>query len=266
MSREANGNDVVTGISWEMLNAYVDGELEPAAAAQVAAAIARDTALAARAATLSRLRAASRRIGPAEIAPPFTPLPAGATRFRRALAIAATLLVVVALAGLRMGSMRPAAVLEAALGDAVAAHRQWLLHDVPGPHDNPVLAAAGLHADGLPDLSTAAMRLVHVSLDPRNRTGGMLAGYIGPNGCRVGIWIGPPMAGIPDRPVAADQTDISIRVWSEGRTGYAVMAKGIAPARLEQLTTLVARAVRGPASAPEERLAESPGPPSSCAG
>lgn len=265
MSREANGNDVATGISWEMLNAYVDGELEPAAAARVAAAIARDTALAARAATLSRLRAASRRIGPAEAAPPFTPLPAAAPRFRRAPAIAATLLVVVALGGLWMGPMRPAAVHEAALGDAVAAHRQWLLHDVPG-HDSAVLAAAGLRTDGLPDLSAAAMRLVYVALDPRHRTGGMLAGYVGPNGCRVGIWIGPPMAGIPGRPLAADEADIAIRVWSEGRTGYAVMAKGIAPARLEQLTALVARAVRGPAPAPEERLAESSGPPSSCAG
>ncbi|MBL8571119.1 MAG: anti-sigma factor [Phreatobacter sp.] len=264
MSREANENDRAATISWEMLNAYVDGELEPAAAAQVAAAIAHDTALAARAATLSRLRAASRRIGPAEAAPPFMALPTGMPRFRGALAIAATLLVVVALGGLWMGSMRPAAVHEAALADAVAAHHQWLQHDVPGPHDSPVLAAAGLRTEGLPDLSAAAMRLVYVALDPRNRTGGVLAGYVGPNGCRVGIWIGPPMAGIPDRAVMADGADLSIRAWSDGRTGYAVMARGIAPARLEQLTALVTRAVREPV--PEERLAGSPGPSSTCAG
>ena len=39
-------------ISWELLNAYVDGELDPAMSAQVAAAAATDPSLAARVATL----------------------------------------------------------------------------------------------------------------------------------------------------------------------------------------------------------------------
>lgn len=44
-------------MSWERLNAYVDGELAPADAAAVASAVAQDPGLARRVATLARLKA-----------------------------------------------------------------------------------------------------------------------------------------------------------------------------------------------------------------
>lgn len=44
-------------ISWVILNAYVDGELDRVMSAKVAAAVAQDATIAARVATLSKLKA-----------------------------------------------------------------------------------------------------------------------------------------------------------------------------------------------------------------
>lgn len=44
-------------MSWDLLNAYVDGELDRFMSAKVAAAVAQDATLAARVATLSKLKA-----------------------------------------------------------------------------------------------------------------------------------------------------------------------------------------------------------------
>jgi anti-sigma factor RsiW len=77
-----DGTACADGISWEVLNAYVDEELPPHAAAEVAAAVARDPSTAARVATLARLRSTVRALPVGEDAP--SPVLPGRARVFRA--------------------------------------------------------------------------------------------------------------------------------------------------------------------------------------
>ena len=88
---------------WTKLNAYVDGELDAEGAAEVASAIARDPELAARVATLSKLKATAAAIPGEAVSPPPAFLNAMRTRraplVRRA-AVAASMLLMLAVAGI----------------------------------------------------------------------------------------------------------------------------------------------------------------------
>ena len=79
-------------VSWDRLNAYVDGELGLEEAAEVAAALVHDGEAAAQVASLTRLRAAMRVGDAREDAPPFA-LPPAASAPRYPLPWAAALLV-----------------------------------------------------------------------------------------------------------------------------------------------------------------------------
>ena len=89
-------------ITSDVLNAYVDGELDRAMSARVAAAAAQDTTLATRIATLSKLKASTP--GPDILADQIPPLPAVTKRRHlaswRPYAIAAGLILILA-AGIR---------------------------------------------------------------------------------------------------------------------------------------------------------------------
>lgn len=265
MSRDADTSRRQRGISWEMLNAYVDGELEAETSARVASAIADDPALARRAATLSRLRAASRCLGSAPARAPVPPPQSKRNLARRALAVAATLLAVIAFGALWIGTGGDRTG-GTAFGAAVAAHRHWLDQDVAAQDDPASVQPAALQVGGFPDLSSAAMRLVYVAREPRDERGGIFAGYRGPNGCRIGLHIGPPLAGLSASVSAADHEDFSIRAWRTGKASVIVTARGVSTARLEQIAGLIARDMRDPRSAPEERLAEGPAAGPNCTG
>ena len=85
-------------MTWEILNAYVDQELDPRRAALVADAVARDHGLAARVATLSKLRATAREMPPASHAPPPLALRTFAGFWSlRVMAVAASILLAVVL-------------------------------------------------------------------------------------------------------------------------------------------------------------------------
>lgn len=238
-------------LSWTMLNAYVDGELEPDQAAKVAAALADDRAAAAQVATLTRLRAAVKTASPVLAPPPFV-LP----RARPSLApwaVAACLALLIGAASLGVGQRQPGA---SSLSAAIAAHQLWLAQSPPGTAPRLGVELAGAEAGSLPDLSLASLRLVHLSLDPAGRGGGgMLAGYVGPNGCRVGLWIAPVEGTLPPQPAVQDRDGLAIRAWRGEHASYALLGRGIDPARLDGIASLVARITRDEPGVPREQVA-----------
>ena len=87
-----------------MLNAYIDGELEPDQAAKVAAALAADREAAAQVATLTKLRATVKVAAPVPAPPPFV-LPQARPRLARSQpwAAAACIPLLIGMASLGIG-------------------------------------------------------------------------------------------------------------------------------------------------------------------
>lgn len=247
------GDRPAPGISWDRLSAYVDDELSPGEAADVAAAVARDPRLAEQVATLSRLRAVTRRLPP-EAPPPALVLP----RRRRAVAppLAAALVLAGCIGLLAWRLATPAAAPDAGLAAAAAAHRHWIEErsgEAPAGRIQVDLAAA--RSRHLPDLGASALDLAYLSLDPTSREGGLLAGYRGPHGCRVGLWMAPHARHWGEAPATADRYGLRIRAWSTAQADYALLSRGMDPARLDRLAGVVARLTRERQAPGEELVA-----------
>jgi anti-sigma factor RsiW len=230
-------------ISWEVLNAYVDGELDRATSAKVAAAAAQDTMLAARIATLSKLKANT--TGPDLLAHQVPLLTTVAKRRRlaswRPYAIAAGLALILAAAILIQGRHVPKAD-QIWLTEALAAQRQWMDSASRNPsRDRPVVTLGAATAARALDLSEADLRLVYAATMPVAGNEAMFLGYRGPHGCMVGLWIGAPQNGIDAAPKTLDAGDISVRAWRDEVNGYALLSRGMDPARIDRLAEAVAR-------------------------
>jgi hypothetical protein len=115
---------------------------------------------------------------------------------------------------------------------------------------------AGASANALPDLMLASLTRVHLSLDPAIRKGGgVLAGYVGPSGCRVGHWIAPHHGPTHPQPVADDRDGLMIRRWSGSEADYAPLGRDIDSLRLERIAALVARLTRMAPVIPRDQIA-----------
>lgn len=154
----------------ERLNGLLDGELSPAEASDTACALRDDPSLTARFADLARLRAATATID-VELPVPDMPIQAASPSRRRAGLLAGGALAALSAAAailVLLPSQEP---------PALAAHRRFLA----------AAADATSAVAGLPDLSAAGLRLARI--EPVG--GGTYVGYIGPRGCRLGLWLGP---------------------------------------------------------------------------
>lgn len=241
-------------ISWATLNAYVDGELTPDAAARVAAALVADREAAAQVATLTRLRAAVRAAELPERAPPFA-LPRTRPRRKSRAAWAAVALIVVC-AGLAAIGLMHLQAPRAPLSNAIAAHRLWLSMPAQARVPGADVELAGADLDSLPDLSLASLSLAHLALDLSGRAGGgMLAGYVGPNGCRLGLWIAPVDPALPAQPAVRDRDGLAIRAWRGRNASYVLLGQGIDTARIDGVASLVARITGGARGIPDDQLA-----------
>jgi anti-sigma factor RsiW len=233
----------MTTIDWETLNAYVDRELAPADAARVAAAAARDPSIAARVASLSALKAETSALPPPAVAPPFGVSSAAKTQPRwRPIAIAASAALLIG-AGALASLQWPAAGADP-LAETVTAERPWLTGErAAQPASGVQVAVEAGASDGLPDLSAADLRLAYLSADPTaDGRRGLFAGYLGPHGCRLGLWIGRSDATSALRAVQ-DVGDVRIRGWATGGVAYALMSRGMDPARLDRFAAVIAEIV-----------------------
>lgn len=155
----------------EQLNGLLDGELSPREAAEAAEALRGDPGLVSHFAALARLRATTASLD-ADVP---VPVIRASSPQRRRLATRLT-----AGAALIAASMALLVSTFPREPGAVAAHRRFL-----ATAEDPSVAAPGVL-----DLTAAGLRLVRV--EPVE--GGNYAGYVGPHGCRLGLWTGPRAA------------------------------------------------------------------------
>lgn len=209
---------------WETINAYVDGELPPEEAEAVAEHAMRDPALRARIATLSRLKAATpEALHHATPAPTFVPLPWGV---RVAVALGAVLLLIVA------GSMLDPFKSQDRIEIATGVYRTWLAGTEPASMPLPGPIEVGTWRGSPPDLRAAHLRLVFV-VPEKNAGQGVLLGYEGPHGCRVGLWIGRFAS--PSASPRRTRGDIQMVQWDAGGADFLLLAHGMDPSRLMRL-------------------------------
>lgn len=233
-------------INWNVLNAYVDGLLDRDMSANVAAAAASDPDLAARIATLSKLKASTpkRACIPEDDVPPFPEFSGKESFTRRRMAgLAAAVLVVLAI-GAAAGLWPQNAPRDGDwLRDAVAAQKQWLASTSSYNGDDASLLRVDAAKAARPlDLSDADLKLIYVATSkPAGSAETMFLGYRGPHGCMVGLWIGHPQANIETLPRKLDTGSILVRAWKDQNTGYALLSKGMDPARLDRLADAVSR-------------------------
>ncbi len=211
---------------WQTLNAYVDGELDVAHHASVAAAIAADGDLAHQVAALARLRAATAEAFAADVSEGVVPaLPEPPRRGRRWAAIAAAALIGVAI------SLVGWHMYEAAEEPALAAHRKWATRPV-----DPFATASRRVGIAVPDLADAGLQVALVKAVGE----AFHIGYLGNRGCRVSLWAAPDgkaAARSEDR-----RGDTLIARWSGGGYRYWAIASGMPAVRFAVIAASLERA------------------------
>lgn len=228
-------------LTWEVLNAYVDGELAPTAAATVASSAASDPAIAARIATLTTLRAASKANAPAGRIANARP----STLQPRLALLAATILLAVGLGVWSWQSMPIGPAGTASDDHATIAARDWLSGGKILPPDHLVVVKAEADRWTLPDLSEASLRLAYISPpEAAMASRGVFAGFVGPHGCRLGLWIGTSGTGADTMPVSRDGDGLKVRAWTSDGVSYAMISRSMDGLRLDHLARLVAEMTR----------------------
>ena len=236
---------------WDRLNAYVDGELDPQARAAVAAEIARDRELAAAAATLTHLKAAT---GDAFADAPEIRVRAGAPpRMRRPVTIAAMAAGVCAAVAIAWFAAAPST--PEGLDVAVSRHASWVAGDGAGPVDSraaPLLVGLARldRPVELPDLRDAGLQIVRIAvIDETAAAPGLHVAYLGSRGCRVSLIV--TKADSRQEPVRLQRGDTAINRWAADGLAYTLMSSGMPPERFALIAAAVQDAVRRHAPVPE---------------
>ena len=252
---------------WIDLNAYVDGELSPDAAAEVAARVATDPSAAAQVAALTRLKAATvAALSPAPAEMPKIRLDrrGRASPWRRhgARAAAAAVLLTVVLGLGQMLWPRPDAA-QAWLQQATERHAQWLAAEREPAPISPLAIMTADAPDGpawIPDLAVARLAVAHVAATEADGRPELYVGYVGVNGCRLGLWVGPAPALLSMGLTEHRKGAVTSFTWRADDIGYAVMARGMDEARLRAVAAhLEATTRRRLDRSGETQLARRPG-------
>jgi len=216
---------------FETLNAYVDGELEPPAAAAVARAAAEDTDIAAQVAKLHAMKAAVRNAY--DTPPIITIYPSRPTLSRQVGGALAAGLAVAAVAGALWlgiaGFGQPAApgkVFAAALGN----HDHWTAEPVKL---QPIDVAAGFP---LPDLLLSGLRVDVVETDVMlNGVPATHIGYVGHNGCHLSLYV-LSMNDVVDVGNFVNDDLLHAESWRIGNTTYLAIARRMDPVRFTTIS------------------------------
>ncbi len=232
---------------FETLNAYVDGELDPGRAAEVARAVARDPGLADQVALLSRLRSAVREsIEVPEIAVPAMPPPTSASR---TWMMAASIVFLFLGTALFMHRIYDRPIGDGWLNPIWRLHATWSPPPAgvtPEPAPGEALPAAldsTLAGAFVPDLTAAKLTVAYIS--GRHEVAGretLLVGYTGTRGCKVTLLMMPAMAPLTDRPVRFDAPSTTSYGWRAGGLDYLIAAEGMDADRFRLIADTVYRA------------------------
>lgn len=226
-------------IDFETLNAYVDGELDAAAAAEVARAVAEDRALARELAALSRLRST---VAESFEAPPLS-IPASPPTGDRRIFVAAAAALIAFVAG---------SILVANLGDRASAswlarawevHHGWSIDKVAAKPRSALLFAdyeKSVPGAYVPDLSASRLTLVHAALAPFTRKRNVLvAGYRGTRGCKISLLIFPSPEALGESMARFHDGTNEAYGWRAGRLGYFILSDGMDSDRFRLLAASV---------------------------
>lgn len=234
---------------WQKLNAYVDGELDPAEAAELAAQVASDRRVASTVATLTRLKAATAAAA-LDGAPPALIAARAPRRWRWAVAATVAALVVAGALRTLTDTGRPDA-------RVVERHLAWADQDASEPVDSATAARVlvglgrlGVTAE-IPDLTDAGLHLARIAvLDPAGGAAGLHIGYVGTRGCRVSLII---ERSADDRaPVMSQPVGAAIARWVVDGAAYTLVASGMHPPRFATIAASAEAATRSRAQAPAE--------------
>lgn len=234
----------------EELNAYVDGELMPDRAADVARAVALNAHLAQQVATLSRLRSALRE----SVEVPDIVLPQATVRRARVPRwLAAACLAGLLLAGGWFAAQQP---WQQDRADWLAA--AWQIHgDWVTPADLPPAAAIGSEATMMraltaavgpdssfvPDLSAAKLQLRFAETRPY-LTGepALIAGYRGTRGCKVTLLVASARTPLGPLPRLFGEESKLAYAWRQGQLDYLLLSDGMDAERFRLIADSVYRA------------------------
>lgn len=229
---------------WEALNAYVDGELDPARTAEVAEQIAHDPALARQAAALTGMKAALAKPNDAPAFDFGSPATEGRRR-QHWLAIAASAAFILAAAAFWVTQFNSPST-PTWLTAAATAHSSLAVQQTDAPlYAEQVAAVAGFQPY-IPDLVAAKLSLAAAAPFPVSGSpGGLALQYTGTRGCRV------TYVAFPGEDFALDESLAPIKTgaltgygWRVGAIGYALLAQGMDPARLAVIAANVHAASR----------------------
>ncbi len=229
---------------WQRLNAYVDGELDPEARAEIAAEIARDRELAAAAATLTQLKAAT---GQAFADAPAVTI---AAPRRGGMRRAAAILAMTAAAGAAVAAvlLTAAPSLPPHLDLAISRHAAWVASEAPArgePVAAPLLVGLARldRPVELPDLRDSGLQLVRIAaLDESGGATGLHVSYLGSRGCRVSLIV--VKAGPDHAPLRREIGGTEVARWTAEDLAYTLLASGMPKERFALIATSAEEAVR----------------------
>lgn len=232
------------------LNAYIDGELSPRDDARVARAIAQDPQLAARVASLTRLKSSLSDLA-GELARPVA-FP-DSRRTVRWFGIAAALGLLVAAGIVALMAYTPFGIVDDAwYREAMVEHTQWARD--PARPDAQVVDAnlflASAERFGLPvqtpDLSSAGLRLTYLQFYPATdaAAAALHMGYTGRRGCKVTLWLSAAPDGLGTELAETRIDDLRGFRWRSGENAYALFATGMAERRFTVIAGKVYEATR----------------------
>ena len=263
---------------WEEINAYVDDELPPSDKARVAAAIAKNPAVAKQVAVLSEMAAelkAEAAAGAAQYREDASG-PArrallrngGSLRGIRSLLYAVAASLVIAVTALMTFALSDGPEAPGLLRAAIERHNQ--LAQAPGGSLKGVRTLVRFERGAalLPDLEAGRLTLNAVAdfVMPSEEIG-IAAHYRGTRGCKVTLFLFPAAANAPAPPLSAEggpeQTvrgSVRSYEWRHGGVGYLLLAEGMSDARLGLIADKLHEASRNLEmldGAAEQQLAES---------
>ena len=235
----------------ETLNAYVDGELDPAQAAEVAERISRNPALAREVATLTRLKGAASAAFDTSVFVPILTEPARPRRWRTASAAAAAIVLLVATGLAVWQEDRPASPVW--LNAALLQHDTMAKATATDRLQPAALAVASNFQPFIPDL--AAARLQPVAAVPflagnGAATAGIAIHFRGTRGCKLSYFafmlgtdettLGEALALLDPRTTQGHEG----HAWRVGEIGYVLLARGMDTGRLSTLAEMIHAASR----------------------
>ncbi|HDK37669.1 MAG TPA: hypothetical protein ENG92_01445 [Thiolapillus brandeum] len=240
-------------IDWEALNAYIDGELSPADAAEIARAVMLDKRLAIQVAELTRLKAVTSELQPCsrpEINLGQIDQP---NRWYSQVAAWLILPLTGALLSTILLTREPAP--DSSIVDAEAIHHQWLnsvrLSKQPGTGVGQLLQASinTLQLDAYaPDLSKVNLMYAEtsrISMTTEEGHGeGVHIGYLGPNGCKVSLVVSKYVESRSSNLQSVNHDGRTVYRWRIKRSGFYLLASHMDPRRLDEIAKAVYRMTR----------------------